>query len=810
MKIMYRLIILSCIQLFLCNASSGQYYSYKQLVQYADEAYDRGNYLDAMVHYKKAEEQNTLDTDAIYNYATAAYETYSLNKAEELYNLYLEQAEDATMSHEIRYRLAKINLLKGDYQGAIMDFDLYMSEYAEVDSILTKEVNFLKSSAEWAVKQPQSSTYESFIQMDGVNSPYSEHAPYDLEDEIYYSSLRYPDDEEELGFKSRIFRDAETISIAGLSESNLVSHPSFSPDGNLMFFTIGEFVDAGRIRCDIYFSRKDDAGNFISAVKLPPSINSPGVTSTHPQVSLNKDGKQILIYISDRAAGKGGLDLWMSEIDDDLNFSSPTNLLSLNTDKDEYSPFHHEESETLYFSSNGRYGFGDIDVYNVAFDGVVKGEVENTGYNVNSSNNDLYFFLTPDSKQAYLSSNRPGSLYLDDSFETCCYDIYKAPAKLCVIDLELATLDMDTKEGIESVNLTFVDEETDEIVVQIFSDSMVSTIELPCDKSIVVRAEKSGYEPAELLLGKLSGMPGQTNLLQKTVELKALDYLLRLEIIEDPSGKPLTNTDVYLTRVSDKQVVSKLNNLSHVLEFEIEPNTRYTIEVNKEGYKEGYIEFETGVTDNIVDRVASLRILDVVEKALISLENAIPVSMYFDNDEPDGGTMNTTSTQNYTQTYHKYYARKDKFKNIYISKFSGDNRIVANQDIESFFENDIKRGFDRYENFKKQLLLVLENGQEANIYLRGYASPVAASDYNTALGRRRIDSVRKEFYQWRSGIFLQYIQSGQLKITERSFGETTSPKNVSDNVNAPAQSIYSPDASRERRVEIDEIQFNQN
>ena len=97
-----------------------------------------------------------------------------------------------------------------------------------------------------------------------------------------------------------------------------------------------------------------------------------------------------------------------------------------------------------------------------------------------------------------------------------------------------------------------------------------------------------------------------------------------------------------------------------------------------------------------------------------------------------------------------------------------------------------------------------------NIYLRGFASPVAASDYNTSLGKRRIDSVRKEFYDWNGGVLVPYIESKLLIITERSFGESTSPNNISDNASAPALSIYSPQASRERRVEIDEIQFNNN
>ena len=50
----------------------------------------------------------------------------------------------------------------------------------------------------------------------------------------------------------------------------------------------------------------------------------------------------------------------------------------------------------------------------------------------------------------------------------------------------------------------------------------------------------------------------------------------------------------------------------------------------------------------------------------------------------------------------------------------------------------------------------------------------------------------------------KYIKTGQLKVTEKSFGEATAPVNISDKVN-DIKSIYHINASKERRVEIIEI-----
>ena len=76
-----------------------------------------------------------------------------------------------------------------------------------------------------------------------------------------------------------------------------------------------------------------------------------------------------------------------------------------------------------------------MDVYKVGYTDIVKGDIENLGRNINSPANDLYFFLTEDESQSYISSNRAGSQYIDSQFESCCYDIYSADTKLSLIHI---------------------------------------------------------------------------------------------------------------------------------------------------------------------------------------------------------------------------------------------------------------------------------------------------------------------------------------------------------------------------------------
>jgi len=98
----------------------------------------------------------------------------------------------------------------------------------------------------------------------------------------------------------------------------------------------------------------------------------------------------------------------------------------------------------------------------------------------------------------------------------------------------------------------------------------------------------------------------------------------------------------------------------------------------------------------------------------------------------------------------------------------------------------------------------LELGRSLEIAIKGYASPKADTKYNLALGQRRVSSVKNEILSYEGGIFREYVRQGKLILTDISFGEETSPADVSDSNNRTL-SVYSPEASRERRVQIVKI-----
>lgn len=75
---------------------------------------------------------------------------------------------------------------------------------------------------------------------------------------------------------------------------------------------------------------------------------------------------------------------------------------------------------------------------------------------------------------------------------------------------------------------------------------------------------------------------------------------------------------------------------------------------------------------------------------------------------------------------------------------------------------------------------------------------------------RRISSVKNHFTAYNDGAFLTYIRSGQFTFEEEALGESTADLNqVSQDLNDLKGSVYSIQASVERRVEITNITIDE-
>jgi outer membrane protein OmpA-like peptidoglycan-associated protein len=194
--------------------------------------------------------------------------------------------------------------------------------------------------------------------------------------------------------------------------------PVFTSDGKTVYFTRNNYTDGKRGRDDkrttllkIYQATLE--GEDWKNVKELP-FNSDQYSTAHP--TLSEDNKT-MYFASNMPGTLGQSDLFKVSINDDGTFGIPANLgNTINTEGRETFPMITKNNE-LYFASDGHPGLGGLDVFvskldeNGAFT-----EVLNVGEPLNSSKDDFGFVINTANKTGYVTSNRDGGEGGDDIY----------------------------------------------------------------------------------------------------------------------------------------------------------------------------------------------------------------------------------------------------------------------------------------------------------------------------------------------------------------------------------------------------------
>ena len=264
--------------------------------------------------------------------------------------------------------------------------------------------------------------------------------------------------------------------------------PSITADNRELYFTVCQKGASGRQECDIWFSEKK--GEFWTAPQpLPEGVNLPGESwESQPSVSANGD---VLLFVSNRPGGQGGLDLYQSIRNADGTWAAPTNLGPIiNTPKDEKSPFLHSDSQTLYFSSNGHPGMGGLDIFFTKMNADGKwNKPQNIGYPINNKQDDFGLFVSLDGTMAYFASNNHGGVGGWDLFEFSLPAQVKPEEVVLVRGALEADMDLEgTSVVVQGVN----SKQSTQIRVKSDATSYAGVVKATAAEDLIVTVKKDG------------------------------------------------------------------------------------------------------------------------------------------------------------------------------------------------------------------------------------------------------------------------------------------------------------------------------
>ncbi|MBU3011661.1 OmpA family protein [Polaribacter vadi] len=346
-----------------------------------------------------------------------------------------------------------------------------------------------------------------------LNTPFSDFGVTEYQNTILFSSPRKlkaistdVDESNKANFldiyqvnKADIFSEGKKQRFSNLvNEKFHESSISFSPNYKVMYFTRNNY-NYGNYKVDGrgYINLKIYKAEFINSrwqniVELP--FCSDNYSVGHPSVS--KDGK-LLYFVSDMPGSIGATDLYVVNINANGSFGMPRNLgNTINTKGREMFPFIADDN-TLYFSSDGHKGAGNLDVFESKMVYQQFQTPVNLEAPINSKADDFAFSINQSTQRGYLSSNRVGGKGDDDiySFERVYENMPEQVPEKCNEIVTGTVRNLKFQKYISFANLVLKDVNGNTIKNTKADEFGKFSLELPCNQSYVITGSKEYYKP---------------------------------------------------------------------------------------------------------------------------------------------------------------------------------------------------------------------------------------------------------------------------------------------------------------------------
>jgi tetratricopeptide (TPR) repeat protein len=386
-----------------------------------------GNYRRALVVLREIFDQYPNDGISAYYSAVCHLSLRNYRNAKKYVDIALandfKRKDVKFLAGEIYHRMGLLDEALTHYESYKAKASKNDIEYLEVDRFI-EQINFAKIQMNNPVDVKVKPLHNQ------VNSKYDEYSPQISPDgkTLYFTSRRSDGIEGGIVDGKGDYKYYENIYVTTWSEKNndwidadkvegvlneegsYTSILSLADNAKKMYV----YINNSKYKGDIFESKwNTDSAEWNAPKPLDRPINS---SYFEGSTSESVDGKT-LFFISERPAGFGLGDIWMSKKLENGQWGTPSHLDSnINTDGDEKFVYLHADGKTLFFSSNGHPGLGSYDIYKTTMTDDGFTDPVNLGYPINTVNEEATFSITPDLKYLFLSGERKEAIGERDLF----------------------------------------------------------------------------------------------------------------------------------------------------------------------------------------------------------------------------------------------------------------------------------------------------------------------------------------------------------------------------------------------------------
>ncbi len=382
----------------------------------ADAQFQRGEYYDASVTYKKVYNKLRKKEERPQRGEVA----FKMGRCYRLLNM--SARASAAFQNALRYEypdstthfmLAQALHADGKYAAALRSYDKYL-EFCPDDSLAINCAEGCRTALEIRARGSRYVVKQAKL----FNSRRADFCPMYLGadcDQIYYTSTT----EKATGDKKSEITGMKNADVffSKKNEKGEWERPepvegelntefdegivAFSPDAQTMYLTKARRELNAPTSVEIYTSTRSDA-KWSAPVKFEITADTLS-TFGHPAVS--PDG-EYLYFVSDMPGGYGGKDIWRISLKE--RQGSLVNLgPDINTEGNDDFPYVRSDG-SLYFSSDGHPGMGGLDIFRATAVGDpadLRWKVENMGFPINSAGDDFGITFGK-GEDGFFSSNR--------------------------------------------------------------------------------------------------------------------------------------------------------------------------------------------------------------------------------------------------------------------------------------------------------------------------------------------------------------------------------------------------------------------